>query len=446
MAPILNRVSARSEDTVDKADQDKADRVASDSHIEGQPTIAVVGDGQLARMIQPAAAELGQSLRLLASDTSASAAQIIPDAVIGDYTNLDNLRRVASGVTAVTFDHEHVPPEHLRTLQSEGVNVEPGPDALLYAQDKLAQRKKLREMGLPVPPFMAMESVDDARQFWHVMDGEVCIKACRGGYDGHGVWFPESEDECADLVATLIDDGTPAMAERKVHLVRELSAMIARTPSGETALWPVVESVQKDGICWLVIAPAPGLEPSLRDEAQRIATRIATELGVTGVMAVELFETTDVDGDPAVVVNELAMRPHNTGHWTQDGCVTSQFEQHVRAVADMPLGSTEMTADRTVMANVLGGDEDPDMAWSERMVHVWERFPEAKIHFYGKGFRPGRKIGHVNISASLVSESGTDSASSSGEHSNALSPDDVREKAQEAAYFLVHGRWPETAE
>lgn len=163
-------------------------------------------------------------------------------------------------------------------------------------------------------------------------------------------------------------------------------------------------------------------------------------------MAVELFETTDVDGDPAVVVNELAMRPHNTGHWTQDGCVTSQFEQHVRAVADMPLGSTEMTADRTVMANVLGGDEDPDMAWSERMVHVWERFPEAKIHFYGKGFRPGRKIGHVNISASLVSESGTDSASSSGEHSNALSPDDVREKAQEAAYFLVHGRWPETAE
>ena len=140
------------------------------------------------------------------------------------------------------------------------------------------------------------------------------------------------------------------------------------------------------------------------------------------------------------------MRPHNTGHWTQDGCVTSQFEQHVRAVADMPLGSTEMTADRTVMANVLGGDEDPDMAWSERMVHVWERFPEAKIHFYGKGFRPGRKIGHVNISASLVSESGTDSASSSGERSNALSPDDVREKAQEAAYFLVHGRWPETAE
>lgn len=142
--------------------------------------------------------------------------------------------------------------------------MEPGPDALLYAQDKLAQRKKLREMGLPVPPFMAMESVDDARQFWHVMDGEVCIKACRGGYDGHGVWFPESEDECADLVATLIDDGTPAMAERKVHLVRELSAMIARTPSGETALWPVVESVQKDGICWLVIAPAPGLEPSSR--------------------------------------------------------------------------------------------------------------------------------------------------------------------------------------
>ncbi|MEJ4112001.1 5-(carboxyamino)imidazole ribonucleotide synthase [Corynebacterium kroppenstedtii] len=408
-------------------------RVAPDSHVAGQPLIAIVGDGQLARMMQPAAAELGQSLRVLAADTAGSAAQIIPDVVIGDYTEITDLYRVAAGATAVTFDHEHVPPEHLRALQSDGVNVEPGPDALVYAQDKLAQRKKLREMGLPVPPFMAMTSPDDARECWRIMGGEVCIKACRGGYDGHGVWFPDSEGECVDLVATLLDNGTPAMAEKKVHLIRELSAMIARRPSGETALWPIAESVQHDGICWLTIAPAPDLDPALNSEAQRIATRIATELGVTGVMAVELFETIDTDGDPALIVNELAMRPHNTGHWTQDGCVTSQFEQHLRAVADMPLGSTAMTSSCTVMANVLGGHTNPDTTWSQRMVEVWTRYPEAKIHFYGKDYRPGRKIGHVNVSTPYEADRA----------GHVECADDVRKKAHAASHFLAHGCWPE---
>lgn len=372
-------------------------------------------------MMQTAAIELGQSLRLLAGSREASAAQVVSDCLLGDYTTIDDLRRAAEGATVLTFDHEHVPTEHLHQLIAEGVNVQPGPEALVHAQDKLVMRKKLREIGAPVPPFAAIKSVEDARGLWHAVGGRVCLKACRGGYDGHGVWFPSTEEELAELVETLLDKGTPLMGEQKVTLTRELSAMVARRPSGEVRAWPVVESVQSDGICAEVVAPAPGLGEGLARRAQDLAVRIAEELGVTGVLAVELFEYLDEAGHPAISVNELAMRPHNTGHWTQDGCVTSQFEQHLRAVTDRPLGSTATTAPVTVMANVLGGEDDPAMPMNDRMVEVWRRFPAARIHLYGKSHRPGRKIGHVNLSGEDVAV--------------------TREQARLAADFLVHARW-----
>lgn len=414
-------------------------RYAPDSHSAGHPIITVIGDGQLARMMQPEAVELGQSLRVLASSTANSAAQVIPDVVLGDYKDLADLRRAANGATVVTFDHEHVPTEHLVALQQDGVSVQPAPQALVCAQDKIVMRKKLREIGAPVPVFMQLTSPEDAHAFWHAVSGQVCIKAARGGYDGHGVWFPDSAEEAADLVAKLTEQGTEVLAERKVALVRELSAMIARRPSGEYALWPVVESVQKDGICWVAISPAPEISPELAARCQQLAVRIAEELDVTGVLAVELFEFLDEDGNPDIAVNELAMRPHNTGHWTQDGSVTSQFEQHLRAVADMPLGATDPTAQCTVMANVLGGPEDPSMPWSERMVEVWKRFPQAKIHFYGKDYRPGRKIGHVNMSAGIagaVDDNGHPVV-------DRQTAQQVRRDALAAAHFLVHARWPE---
>lgn len=372
-------------------------------------------------MMQTAAIELGQSLRLLAGSREASAAQVVSDCLLGDYTTIDDLRRAAEGATVLTFDHEHVPTEHLHQLIAEGVNVQPGPEALVHAQDKLVMRKKLREIGAPVPPFAAIKSVEDARGLWHAVGGRVCLKACRGGYDGHGVWFPSTEEELAELVETLLDKGTPLMGEQKVTLTRELSAMVARRPSGEVRAWPVVESVQSDGICAETVAPAPGLGEGLARRAQDLAVRIAEELGVTGVLAVELFEYLDEAGHPAISVNELAMRPHNTGHWTQDGCVTSQFEQHLRAVTDRPLGSTATTAPVTVMANVLGGEDDPAMPMNDRMVEVWRRFPAARIHLYGKSHRPGRKIGHVNLSGEDVAV--------------------TREQARLAADFLVHARW-----
>ncbi|WPF66624.1 MULTISPECIES: 5-(carboxyamino)imidazole ribonucleotide synthase [unclassified Corynebacterium] len=386
------------------------------AHAPGQPVVAVIGDGQLARMMQTAAIELGQSVRLLAGAPEASAAQVAADVLLGDYRDLDALRAAAEGASAVTFDHEHVPSEHLRALIDAGVSVQPRPEALLYAQDKLEQRRRLRELGFPVPRFSAVTSVAEALAFEQEVAGQVCLKACRGGYDGHGVWFPADRAELEELVADLLDKGVGLMAEEKVRFDRELSAMVARTPSGEVTAWPVVESEQKDGICHRAIAPAPGMSAEDDSALRTLAEEIAQRLGVTGVLAVELF-----DQGGQYWINELAMRPHNTGHWTQDGSTTSQFEQHLRAVLDMPLGDTSPIAPVTVMVNTLGAPEEPAEPVPSRMRQVWRRFPGAKIHLYGKDHRPGRKLGHINLVGSDVSAT-------------------VRE-ADLAAHYLVHGRW-----
>nr|WP_313958077.1 5-(carboxyamino)imidazole ribonucleotide synthase [Corynebacterium glyciniphilum] len=404
-----------------------------EAHSPDMPLVTVIGDGQLARMMQQAGIELGLTVRLLAGSTGASAAQATADIWLGEYTDESVVRQVSTGADAVTFDHEHVPNDYLEGLIADGVNVQPQPSALINAQDKLVMRQRMREIGAPVPPFLAVGTVADATGFWDATDGAVCLKARRGGYDGKGVWFPESREDLAALVEDLLAEGVPLMAEKKVHLVRELSAMVARTPSGEIASWPVVESVQADGICYLAVSPAPAESEGQRrvvDQAHELARQVAAELGVTGVLAVELFETVDEAGQPEIIVNELAMRPHNTGHWTQDGCVTSQFEQHLRAVLDRPLGATAALTATTVMANVLGDDTaDPEMPMHRRMDEVWRRFPEAKIHLYGKDWRPRRKIGHVNMSLPLGREATPDAV-------EALCRD-----ARLASDFLVTARW-----
>ena len=391
------------------------------AHVPGMPVIAVIGDGQLARMMQTAAIELGQSLRLLAGARDASAAQVCADVVLGDYTNYDDLLKAVDGATAVTFDHEHVPNEHLTALIDAGYNVQPQPTALINAQDKLVMRERLSKLGAPVPRFAPIESAQDAYDFWTLTSGQVCLKARRGGYDGKGVWFPNNESELTALVSDLSRRGVALMAEEKVALVRELSVLVARTPSGEVATWPLTESVQRNGVCAEAVAPAPGVDPQLQQRAETLGEKIATELGVTGVLAVELFAFANESGAEDIAVNELAMRPHNTGHWTQDGSVTSQFEQHLRAVMDEPLGDTSTLAPVTVMANVLGADEDPKMPMGERAREVARRFPRAKVHLYGKGHRPGRKIGHVNLTGEDVEA--------------------TRRDARLAADFLVNAAW-----
>ena len=354
---------------------------------EPAPTLAVIGGGQLARMMAQPAIALGLRLRLLAEAEGVSAAQVIPDHSVGDYRDLDTLLAVTQGCAVVTFDHEHVPTDHLHALEATGIAVRPGPDALVHAQDKAVMRQRLAELNVPCPRNAVVSSVADVEAF-----GFPCVlKTTRGGYDGKGVWFVASAEECAGPLQVAADTGVRLLAEERVEFRRELSALVARSPSGQAAAYPVVASTQKDGICHEVVAPAPDLEPALSGQAQQIALRIAGALDVTGILAVELFETTD----GRILVNELAMRPHNTGHWTQDGAVTSQFENHLRAVLDLPLGSPAPRARWTVMVNILGGDVEAGRLY-DGYPHALARDPHLRVHLYGKELRPGRKVGHVN--------------------------------------------------
>ncbi|MEP9361768.1 5-(carboxyamino)imidazole ribonucleotide synthase [Nocardioides sp. CN2-186] len=352
------------------------------------PTLAVIGGGQLARMMAEPAAAMGLPLRLLAEAEGVSAAQVIPDHVVGDYRDLDTLRAVTAGCPVVTFDHEHVPTEHLHALEADGVAVRPGPDALVHAQDKGVMRERLAALGVPCPRNAIVSSVAEVEAF-----GYPCVlKTTRGGYDGKGVWVARTSADCDDAFAAAEATGVRILAEELVDFRRELSALVARSPSGQAAAYPVVASTQLDGVCHEVIAPAPDLDPELAGQAQEIALRIAGELDVTGVLAVELFET--VDG--RILVNELAMRPHNTGHWSQDGAVTSQFENHLRAVLDLPLGSPSPRARWTVMVNILGGPDQSVGRLYDGYPHALARDPHLRVHLYGKDLRPGRKVGHVN--------------------------------------------------
>ena len=352
------------------------------------PTVAVIGGGQLARMMAEPALRLGLPLRLLAEAPGVSAAQVIPDHTVGDYRDLPTLQQVTDGCAVVTFDHEHVPTEHLHALEAAGIAVRPGPDALVHAQDKAVMRERLTALGVPCPRHAVVASVADVEEF-----GFPCVlKTTRGGYDGKGVWFVHGPDDVVEPLRTAQESGVRLLAEEMVDFRRELSAIVARSPSGQAAAYPVVATVQRDGICHEVVAPAPDLDPELAAQAQQAALRIAGELGVTGILAVEMFET----ADGRVLVNELAMRPHNTGHWSQDGAVTSQFENHLRAVLDLPLGSPEPRARWTVMVNILGGPDPEVGRLYDGFPHAMARDPRLRVHLYGKELRPGRKVGHVN--------------------------------------------------
>ncbi len=342
-------------------------------------------------MAEPANA-LGLPLRLLAEAEGVSAAQVIPDHVVGDYRDLATLRSVTEGCSVVTFDHEHVPTAHLHALAADGVACRPGPGALVHAQDKAVMRRRLTELGIPCPRHADVSRPEEVAEFAASVGGfPVVLKTTRGGYDGKGVWMVSSAEESGEAFAAASAAGVEILAEERVDFRRELSALVARSPSGQAAAYPVVASTQKDGVCHEVVAPAPGLSADLAHEAQTIALTVAGELDVTGILAVELFETTD----GRILVNELAMRPHNTGHWTQDGAVTSQFENHLRAVLDLPLGSPATRARWTVMVNILGGDEDPGGLYAG-YPHAFARDPQLRVHLYGKELRPGRKVGHVN--------------------------------------------------
>jgi 5-(carboxyamino)imidazole ribonucleotide synthase len=344
--------------------------------------VGVIGGGQLARMMVPPAIALGLDIRVLA-ETDGSSAGIAATAV-GDYTDAATVLAFAREVDVVTFDHEHVPQDVLAALVAEGIAVHPAPEALAVAQDKLVMRRRLGAIGAPVPDWAEIADAAQLGAFLADHGGRAVVKTPRGGYDGKGVRVVDAAHGADDWFA----GGGTLLVEELVDFRREVSQLVARRPSGEVRAWTLVETVQRDGVCAEVFAPAPQAG-RLPEHARELATRIAEELGVTGVLAVELFETSD----GRLLVNELAMRPHNTGHWSIDGAVTSQFEQHLRAVLDLPLGDPAPLAPWSVMINVLGGPEGATMP--ERYGAAFAARPEVKVHSYAKTSRPGRKVGHV---------------------------------------------------
>jgi 5-(carboxyamino)imidazole ribonucleotide synthase len=389
-------------------------------HPGGFPLVGVVGAGQLARMMAPPALALSLGLRVLSEAPDDSAALVVAQAPAGRHTDLAALRALAADCDVVTFDHEHVPAEHLRALERAGAVLRPGSHALRFAQDKLAMRERLTSLGVPCPPWSAVRTAAELATFADRHGWPVVLKTPRGGYDGKGVLVVRSDSDAAGWLARL-RPGEALLVEELVPFRRELAVLVARSAMGQAAAWPVVQTVQVDGICTEVLAPAPGLDADLSARATAAALRIAGELDVTGVLAVELFETAGPgdgpDGGPGFVINELAMRPHNSGHWTIDGSVTSQFEQHLRAVLDLPLGEPGPCADWTVMANVLGGDY-PGLYSTYK--HVLAHDPSLKVHLYGKTVRPGRKIGHVTVSG----------------NGGAAVLADLRERARHAADYI----------
>ena len=353
--------------------------------------VGVIGGGQLARMMTPPAINLGITLKVLAEAEGSSAAMATTQ--VGDYNQLSVVTEFAKTVDVITFDHEHVPLGVLEALEASGVSVQPPSRALAFAQNKLRMRERLGALGLPMPDWAEIHDADSLDSFIEAHGGVAILKTPIGGYDGKGVRVVSSAADAADWLSPegLAKVGGHLLAEEKVNFTRELAQLSARTPSGDFRAWPLVQTTQQNGVCAEVLAPAPDASEETLERAAEIARGVADGLGVTGVLAVEMFET--VDG--RLLINELAMRPHNSGHFSIEGSVTSQFEQHLRAVLDLPLGSTQPTDAHAVMVNLLGVDDSNDFLphYEEAMT----AHPEAKIHTYGKGARAGRKMGHVTV-------------------------------------------------
>ncbi len=353
--------------------------------------MGVIGGGQLARMMTPPAINLGIELKVLAEAENSSA--VMATTMVGDYTQFEVVAAFAKTVDVITFDHEHVPLEVLRRLEEAGVSVQPPSRALAFAQNKLEMRARLSALGLPMPIWAAISSVAELQEFLNDNGGVCILKTPIGGYDGKGVRVIKSVEDAADWLepAMLGSVGGSLLAEEKVNFSRELAQLSARTPSGEFATWPLVQTVQANGVCSEVMSPAPGADQDTLERAAEIARGVAEGLGVTGVLAVELFETPN----GRLLINELAMRPHNSGHFSIEGSITSQFEQHLRAVLDLPLGSTAPTQSHSVMVNLLGVDDKHDFVSSYEQVLA--QHPSANVHTYGKAPRAGRKMGHVTV-------------------------------------------------
>jgi 5-(carboxyamino)imidazole ribonucleotide synthase len=351
--------------------------------------VGVIGGGQLARMMIEPALAMGLEIKVFAETQGSSAA--LAATQVGDYTNVAEVREFAKTVDVITFDHEHVPLNVLEALEAEGVSIQPPSKALRFAQNKLHMRSRLTELGLPMPAWAEIKTADELDAFIADNGGVAILKTPIGGYDGKGVAVVRKSADAAEWLTNIGSFGGSLLAEQKVEFVRELAQLVARRPSGEIRHWPLVQTVQRDGVCSEVLVPAPNAGAEALERAAKIAETVASGLGVTGVLAVEMFET----ADGQFFINELAMRPHNSGHFSIEGSVTSQFEQHLRAVLDLPLGSVDSVSAHSVMVNLLGVDDQNDFV--STYPKALSEHPSAKFHTYGKSARKGRKMGHITV-------------------------------------------------
>ena len=346
------------------------------------PRVGVIGAGQLARMMVPPAVDLGISLSLFAGSSQESGAQVAPH-IVGSLSDTEAVLEWASKCDVVTFEHELISQELIAAIAQSGVKVFPSAESFIYSQNKLAMRRKMEELGLPNPK-------------WEEFDGTSCeiefpliAKSIAGGYDGRGVFVVQDLEELQGLRER---SGANLLIEEKLTFDYEIAVMVARSPHGQAATWAPTLTVQRDGICTQTITPVPDLSEALATEVTQIALKIAQGIDLVGVMAVEIF----VVGDH-LIINELALRPHNSGHWSIEGSVTSQFEQHLRAVLDLPLGDTSLVAEYAVMGNVIGIETDKSKDLYRPYLHLMARIPGLKVHQYMKELRPGRKAGHVTL-------------------------------------------------
>ena len=365
------------------------------------PTVGVIGAGQLARMMVPPAIDLGISLSLFAASPEDSGAQVAHH-VVGDLNDTEAVCKWARSCDVVTFEHEQVPQKLIIALQEEGITVFPSASAFSYSQNKLLMRQKIAELQLPNPRWQIF--TEEISQADIAIPFPLIAKSITGGYDGRGVFVLNTFDELITLhqrmtaeqnknIGAHIDPVVvELLIEEQLNFDYELSVMVARSPHGQAATWAPTLTVQRDGICLQTITPIPDISNELSERISHIALSIAQGIDLVGVMAVEMF----VVGE-ALIINELALRPHNSGHWSIEGSVTSQFEQHLRAVLDLPLGDTKMLAPVAVMGNLIGIETEKSGDLYRPYLHLMARIPDLKIHQYMKELRPGRKVGHVTL-------------------------------------------------
>lgn len=359
--------------------------------------IGVLGGGQLARMTAEAASALGVELAVMEKEPGSPAARVAAREVVGSWLDFEALASLAEGALAVTLENEFVDVAALEWLEANGVPVFPTSHTLALIQDKYEQKRFMHDAGAPVVDFAPVTSVADVERAGAEWGWPLALKGRRDSYDGYGNATVRDSGDIATAFARLGHPERGLYVERWAPFTRELAVMVARGRDGEVAVYPVVETVQRDHICHIVRAPAPGAAAVI-ERAASIARRAVEAIDGVGVFGVELFELPD----GGILFNEIAPRPHNSGHYTIEGCVTSQFENHVRAVLGLPLGSTAMTTPAAVMVNTLGVHSGPAVAWGMARALA---IPGAHVHVYGKlASRAGRKMGHVTALGASIAD------------------------------------------